>query len=59
MDNQFVGGVGSEKGEVEIEVEVEVEKRSSEHEHSRLRWCKVVELDPERIVPAQALPSLR
>jgi hypothetical protein len=59
MDNQFVGGVGSEKGEVEIEVEVEVEKRSSEYEHSRLRWCKVVELDPERIVPAQALPSLR
>jgi hypothetical protein len=59
MDNRFVGGVGSEKGEVEIEVEVEVEKRSSEHEHSRLRWCKVVELDPERIVPAQALPSLR
>lgn len=57
MDNQFVGGVGSEKGEVEIEVEVE--KRSSEHEHSRLRWRKVVELDPERIVPAQALPSLR
>jgi hypothetical protein len=49
MDNQFVGGVGSD-GKVE----------ACSSEHSRLRWGKVVvELGLERDVSAEALPSLR